>query len=400
MTGTHEAAGQSLLQAVEAAGQEPTIIVLVGLSGSGKSTVVDEYRERLKESGGNAISYETAVRTKDLDDQPIVTTATPSELARLQRERVPGRLVTVTLQGMTAEEAKVHIERQRPDEATLPVEELVAYSLGIPTLADLLVRCNPNAEQAARLSAAYLRENLQGSWVETLEQSRAYLQIEPNEAVVEALKAQPQDFFAWFQSFQNDMIHIVEEWERRIRKGDVQESPLVIADSEQIFIEMLAGQRYPRVVILASALQPQDFDDLQRLLGYRGFNYDTNDAPRMELFGASYRKAGVLSVSPEGDRQGFLIEQGPLDDEFAALAEAIENGIFPLPRVGTEGTGAIMLSKREHHGLCRDLVRFCWAVESWLQQRGVPYLNVSYHYGWMYYYLPETQRIEKVRPVR
>ena len=171
LTATQQQTAKELLDIlVQNAGQR-IIILLLGISGVGKTLLLNLLGKHITEVGGTIVStcdlmYHDSQSPREAITKahgPLVCACTHHEHRELQERVSPllkkRRRIDLVLKGMSDIEIENYISKTLPEGMKLSLKQLACYSLGIPLLADDLLALNLTEEHAFRLSAKYFFQN-------------------------------------------------------------------------------------------------------------------------------------------------------------------------------------------------------------------------------------------------
>ncbi len=146
-------------------GIDHQLILLEGLSGVGKSSLLSAIAEDIAKRGGAVIEPENyryrLSKVVKAHAGPVIVPFVPREKPAIETlvRAYSGKVSTFLLKGWSWDEIIAHI-RGLPETSHLTLERLVEYSLGIPFLAEEINRAQVTIMNALRMSATYLTRQI------------------------------------------------------------------------------------------------------------------------------------------------------------------------------------------------------------------------------------------------
>ena len=426
LTATQQQTAQQLLNILAENLGQKLIVLLLGISGVGKTLLLNLLKSRITELGGNIVSacdlmhHDSQYPRQTITDAkgPLVCASTLHEQREIL-ERAPKylkkwRITELVLKGMGGPEIETYISRTMPEGMKLSLKQLACYSLGIPVLADDLLALNLNEEQAFRLSAKYFFQNT--GWTCSLNDAKSLVAKFLNVPA-------PAEFFEGFPDKVLGISHYESrriydalysfrmyqrEDQKRNRKDD-EESPdpdplFVAPESEGIYDATLdSGNRTARMHIYVPSMTPEQATAVYKMLGYsydHGYLQDHTYHNKLKWFGASYRK---VSFYFRNQYHAQAVEHEC--DFMESLAELyhsnVMQGKYP-PLSASDDSCRMLVETHDHNGLPQNPIRIGWGLETILQHHGVSYLvnnpmcNKLYIYDASIGHIVELGEVEEV----
>ena len=384
-----------ILQAMETSSEGQRFIILTGLSGVGKSTLLEGMEPTLKENKVLATSYgllgwdDSTIRKTKRHQGLVIIDCDLNEARMIKNDKNFSGidLDTIIVKGMNEAETKtLFINLLGTQKTKVPVDILTNLSLGVPLLVEEFV-AEPNLtrEIAVRMAASYLTK----AW--GIESERL-LKIKPSQEVLElSQKIDPMETSSIYDC-------LSEILKRKSEREDFKAllSPLFVAsESERIYSEMASTRdnNRSRIIIFAPNIPAESMTIIEQEL--KDFSYEKIAwCPRFHMFAAGARKTTLWMKDLSGREQVY-------EGEFAEVNLRILNdlnvlygkGDFPIQK--TKGQiGQLFLSAHEHTELTLGPAIRGWVIESLLQQLGVSYYANNATIGKKYLFNPETKDIE------
>jgi len=357
--------------------------MVIGPSGIGKTAAFNPVKNALTTMGGG---LKDAFSTESLPPniRPIII-ETPFEYRR--RIQMEGDACIVYFRSMTPKETAERVH-QNPNNGVLDVAAIVHLSLGVPKLARRLADHLVTSQAIGRdFSGAYLFNEFRSDITEPRVLARHFDDIPP-----EVLSSARRVFSQGGRSMSQKWLDIQDAWEDDWRLHP--EDPLLPLDfidplTEELInrqIQESDGYESPGVGILARVTYPQA-KRLAPVFGVVGNIRPRLDEPaarRLQVYDASLRNAGI-------DISGYLgirPESTPQITQITAISEQLKPHL-PF----SSGTNKVVLYKTDHPHLVISVRNFRLAVETHLQQDGVPYVAQDMISGVIYVYNPQQGRI-------
>ncbi|PIS09459.1 hypothetical protein COT75_01515 [Candidatus Beckwithbacteria bacterium CG10_big_fil_rev_8_21_14_0_10_34_10] len=410
LTPTQEQVAQVVVDKLTTTGDEQLFLILEGLSGVGKSTLIDKISVDIGRNNGKVVKPLDVIYHHS--EKPIknwrghfVTMAVPTELEDILQAATEHlselSVVQVVLPAMDESEIMFVIKSlKRDSKRNLSDKEIATYSLGIPYLACQLSTPGLTESSAARVSAGYLSQSLRRrlDTKDFFKVTERYLKIAPNSDVLSAVKEIRRSLFGGRKIY-DELYHAFRIQSELESRGIVEESPLFVCpESEEIYNAMLKKGEDAWIDIYVPFLGQSDFDCIQQSVGFYedvwDGTYDQHFATRTNMFLADYRKTHFWSRNPQGieftDRDEYAKSQ------IQELVREYEDRIrqADLSVRDKSKTGTFLAHSHDHGGLVRNPVSIGWMLESLLQQKGVPYFVHNRILGADYIYNPEINKIE------
>lgn len=422
---TQQQAGINILQRLTTTTNNK-LILLEGLSGVGKTTVLTAVEKNLTTQNtivDNHFPYGLLYGsgTKDLAAQfergSIISPVTPFESEEVRRKMGTAfpkiEIADYVLKGMPFVESLELVRSLKRDRKTLLPDELLAeYSLGIPLLIErFLMDTNLTEDAATILAGTHLGRQLSVHDRARLNiDIQRYLQTQPSNVVIAAT----QSVHGRNHIYEGAGI-VLDKMKHLKERGITEESPFFVArKSVDIYNQMLErkhGIRGSTLDIFVPELKPQDLERAAQALGFnRALKYGdywldadphganiseaSDEATRFnKAFGGYYRKAAIWFRALSGD-VGVAETETPEIKSHAQNAEKdFLAGDLPIKPSTNEKVGRLFFHKHAHHDQPYDPAKAGWAVESLLQQRGLPYLVRNGVLDTSYFYDPSTKSI-------
>lgn len=401
MTPTQERVARELLQAVASTQEDSRVVILEGFSGIGKSLLVNAIRERLETA--DAVIVEDYYRLDGLSTEiknslrPIIVLSTVYEAGVLRQnasQTVPGRqLMSLILPAMNSEEIAEYLSGRDLSRSQLDADRIAVLCLGIPLLADYIVGSGANEDEAILLAATYLQDNLHGE-----EGVATYLQVSVPSEVTESAEGVGS---SWRATYESSLMPIMRKMREAEEDGSHHESPFFVArESGAIYGDMFQQCQDCMIRLYVPEITSEQLTQLLQVLGYcQGYICSMPERrTRSRLFGATYRKTAFIGRYPNGRDVTFHSEGPEPQDLLERFKRRHAKGEFQLDRF-TVDVGQFLLSVFDHSGMPLNPTMLGWAVESWLQHRGILYVAENMLYGNIYTYDPKDRQIHTITKI-
>lgn len=416
LTATQQQTAQHLLNILRENLGQKIIVLLLGISGVGKTLLLNLLGSRISELGGSIVTPCDLLYHDSQDPRPsvkearglLVCAVTHDEQRRIL-ERVPAhfagwRPVELILKGMSGDEIAAYISPKMPEGMKLSLEQLARYSLGIPLLADDLLALNLTEEHAFRLAAKHFFWST--GWTSDLNEAwglvNRFLNTPP-----------PVEFF---EDFPNKVFSVSDFEERKIydalwsframlrgqkqfQHRDEEKTPdpdpmFIAPESEGIYDGMLSGgSRVANMHIHVPSMSPKQAESILSMLGFRfefGNLYDLHYT-KLKLFGASYRKVSFC-FNNQGVEAVHANECNFIESLAKLYLSKVVKGQYP-PLVTRRNNCSLTVEAHDHHGLTLNPIRIGWGMEAILQHHRVSYLVNNPICNKLYAYDAKTQHI-------
>ncbi len=179
----------------------------------------------------------------------------------------------------------------------------------------------------------------------------------------------------------------------------MEESPLFLApESEGIYDAMLRGDENSQawIDIIVPIIDEDGLSRLKQAFGFSEFGgYQLHGATRKGMFSFHYRKVAFY----HRDSSGREHINNSDDQKSVARGQKILNQFYkdkPLDKSQKQKFASFIAHVHDHRRLVTEPPIIGWAIESLLQQRGVPYIVNNCIYGKKYRYDPNTKHIEDI----
>lgn len=379
---------------------QPHIIVVQGFSGVGKSFVVKSVRDELQQQGHivllpeqvrfpqEAVRYlnhaghiVVAAGFHDADEIAGVLMAVADPPAYgiydVDWDHIFKRTIHyVDVKGMTTEEMYAYA-RSRTSRS-LDLDALVECSVGLPGLADELMDiAHLNAATARRLSALHLHNNLARRDNHDGYFGR-FLNIQPTPDI-RAI------FDNDFKGSRHKNAHIYDrlpQFREHYAMAQLEEGVTFVAP-ESIGVYTASLDKHPsQIEMYIPSLNDTDFDAVAAVMGFTRAGKENyafeRKPPRWCLFGVTHKE---LCIYGRTNAQEFgLAEGNKIEDMYLrrwrmnaeTYKRAIETGTLPFPE--RSGEAMFMVTVNDHGAVNNQPMNLGWMLESFLQQRGIPYI--------------------------
>lgn len=407
LTATQEGAAQSILSSLKVPQDQRTLVILSGLSGIGKSAVLDHVQAGIGLNGakiveGDDIIYDSRAKEMANYHGHLVTTTTVGEVSigdsieQVARKRYQGvNIVMIVLPGMNEMEITSYIANlPNSRQATLSQDQIARFSLGIPLLAQQLATPGLTEDIAVKITAKYLHQSFRQSDPDKLQaESQSFLRMPIPDTVIQSVREMEA---SWTTQHVYDDLHLALQTQAELREQEVfEESPLFIApESEQIYDTMMQSDGVASIDIFVPSLRPEDLDRIKQAFGCEDYGkYEEYQATRPKMFGATYRKVSFWHKDANGEEVMVDNESYYLEGEIKGYWKALQKGELSLQ--STKGRPiSFFIHSHEHHGMTYAPSHIGWMTETLLQQRGIPYFVNNDTYGTSYVYRPDSKKIE------
>ncbi len=395
----------SILSSLHSA-RKKQVIVIEGLRGIGKSFLLARLEGEISGKASIVDCQNVYYRWERMRQSPIhiITTHTIGQhysdetlYERIGKRYQEWDFRVFPLAGMSFQEAMSYAEILRgKTRGSLSLENTVAYSLGIPFLLSHLVREGMTEDIAAEVLARYLHESFRSGCALPAFKSevRAYTKIEIPEYALMKIRRIGEEFQTC--KIYSELFYLFRRQEESDTGSGDDESPLFVApESEAIYDEMLRDGSTAFIDILAPHIAQADFMRILQTFGCYGkedFSLIQSSA-QVQRFGAEIRKV-VFWYRNEGGGVWACESEYAATRPVQWLLAFTEKIADQYPFLRTEGKACFYFHKHEHRGMTYASAIFGWMVESFLQQRGIPYMCRNITYGAIYAYNPQQRRIE------
>lgn len=400
----------------------PRVIVVGGLSGAGKSTVVASLQDELKAAGHLLLNPEELRFPQDVVENAysshhgqIVVAAGIHEAAMIQGtldaichpadydiydvnwNTVPKRrFVSFPVKGMTEEEMRAYIQTipRTENTSSLPLDDIVACSLGLPALArELLDIPHLSLPLAQRIAALHLYHN--GSRRREVVPSLAaqYLQILPDPAILEMISnGMATVGYARDAHIYHRLPKIKQHY---AYMEDGVSAYFVAPESVDMYTEALR-KHLGNISITIPWLTAEQSAVVADVLGFN-LKDKSSRTPRWRMFDLDRKELTTYGFFPDGREKG-MSEWEELPQNLyrysrirrAVLDRLRETGVLLSPSVS--GSGFFVVSANDHGAVNEQPLNLGWMLESFLQQKGIAYLGWnSIHRN--YFYDPTKQKV-------
>lgn len=414
LTGTQRQIGKRLLATVTELAGSQAIVILAGLSGIGKTFVLDQFKDDIIATGARLVDILDFGFSADRPDKRklkgvVVVSATPSELKEIQEKAAQflkdHRVVVHRLPAMTEPEVKSCLPGDLIPQHGLGYYEVLEYSLGIPLLAKQLLLPGLTKQQAAVMAAQALRHTFGSSSFGArsevvLNGVRSYLEMPLPELVTKELVRLDKVMFNRETRTIADELHSFMYHRRRLDNLTREVNPLFVAPESEVIYQDMLSQRIARhfnwLWFYAPRVTPEQAVVLLELLGYRCYKdryvFDDGDG-YLPLFSAWTRKVSFYFKDPSGEEYVFENES----DKTAQEAEVIRSEMrkYGIPRPD-KGCWEILIQTHEHHDMLDNPIHMGWMAESQFQQHGVSYVAINQIYGQTYVYNASQRHVTEV----
>lgn len=387
-----------------------TIIILCGPSGVGKSHLLEILRNDLGDKEGIQLLNEPYPNEFQQDAKIWLCTATPDEVevhlgtnGPLRELRDRGTdIALISVFGLTSSEVYDLLNNQATAQLTEP--ELVRLSLGVPRLALRMVEFNLNHEQAAALAGEYLRESgwALGSEAEKPLSERRfhYLHISPPEEVKAYLRLNQ-----WSNFTARNIYHGLDHFFAQLSESKGRASAVLPYFKAQESFELYSQTvrsggldpvwPFPAIQIFVPGLSSERTVELLDELN------EQRQWWRPRLFAADVSKTAVYFRTSQSEKTRCLHNkecEGYADD-WEELLKAFQADQLPIQQLEGELGGFVCLLARDHPGKVGNQAMMGWALESYLQQKGIAYWAENGIIGVAYVYNTETQSLILSDPI-
>lgn len=356
---------------------------------------------------------------KTVDFRPRFCYLSPARLEKLFfRTDLPPRHV-VTMKGMDRKEMADFLNK-RPfsDYAGMDYSRVIDYSLGVPSLAESIGGFSSTKEGAVAMAAGYLQSCFSAGQLSDIVANRRewsrYFCVNLPRDLKRMIMTNPETprMSAQIPWLVKDVPALIERKHQTERKFNCVEEPIsfVAPESMEIYRRGLEqGPSIPYMSVWVPELNEAEYDAAGRAFGFDvdGEGLSEHDktwlhrifsrGSRTWLFGTSFSKNSLYFVNPTGGRDWvFLHGDVPALSRIAASQKAFSDGELALQTRGQlkiEGSnGMLLLTCGRHIERDYEVVQFGVAVETWLQQKQIPYFVREWD-GNDYCFDPSTKRL-------
>lgn len=406
LTPTQQGVANTVLDRIKQA-EKQCLVLIEGVSGVGKSTVVDSVSSELTENGGLIMEPYDVNSMQDTEAKgltghlviPQVLTQIDRLASRLLTKFPNAQVVNVPLPGMSEQEMAIYAQGVL-NKGELTDQERIQYSLGIPHIAEQISLPGITRPIATHIAAGFLRENFMGRLAPEAfaEACARFLQV----PLLDEIQAGVVKIFSKAAIYEN--LHFVfHEQQILARKGIREESPLFLAsESEGMYDKMLNDRRDAWIEIYASALKPEELDRIHQSTGLvqtrHTYEYQYS-ARRMRMFLATERKVRFRSQTPEGEIYIHRndSEEWNVREEFEQYERMLLKNRIPIEHTKKGETGRFHALAQDHEQMVTNPAHVGWMLESLLQQLGIRYFAHNRMLGADYVYDPDTQNINVLK---
>ncbi len=375
-----------------AAQKEPTLLLLEGLPGVGKSTVIDTIPP---DSSAVQIVHDFPDLRDDSDISnhgAVVMGVTPSE-AKKMRERYGGthQIQTHIMQGMDVHETTILLTKMlKGKNHRLPIATLVERTMGIPRLGELLVM-NPDISE--ELVNAVVNDYLTILHYSIgLNNCGSYLSIPPSQEMLDGYARSSKEGI--------DLPVILKRQSELTKRTGIQEPSPEFVDPATAAIYTTAWEQGrkggdPRIVIFAPEIGEDTYASIEQSLGLSPTNPDWSwpayeviaRSQRGQMFKVGGAKIKLLLRTPIGE------EYNDYPHEAYDLQQWFTTNQLPMQPTEGLNKATLLLTCTDHAGSFIAPLTFGYMTESLLQQLGVPYLAKNSLAKALYWYNPPKKKI-------
>ncbi len=400
-TSDQERAARSIIESLKTAPGQRKLIILSGLSGVGKTTVLESMDEEILQNGGQTVDPRDIIYSHSRPEAykgHLITTSTVGEfgeeLVSVARKKYPGMNIEVhILPGMDEHETADYLSMFPGGNQRLSPKQIVRNSLGIPLLVHQLKTVN-SEHTAARVCANYVARSFRGfRTAEEMQQAkRQYLKMGIPDDVLTIVKELSESFLP--EHIYDDLYLALKKMNELRKRGIAEESPLFVAsDSERVYDKMLQSRGIASIDIFVPQLNSADLGRIQQAFGFDEYKYRQDIATRAEMFPVEYRKVSFWHRDARGKVIANENEFNYLKSQVLNYVKAFKKGDLGVLETASGGSASFFIHAHAHQGETNPAI-VGWMVESLLQQRGIAYFVNNDMYGASYVYQPNQKRIE------
>jgi energy-coupling factor transporter ATP-binding protein EcfA2 len=398
LTATQEQTAQQLLRILSENLGHKIVILLLGISGVGKTLLLNLLGGRITELGGSVITPLDLLYHESKDPSnpvkkargPLVCAVTRDEQERIL-ERFPKHLskwrsIELVLKSMSESEIVDYISPKMSQRMQLSLKQLASYSLGIPLLADDLLALNLTPEHAFRLAANHFFFNTgrTSDLNEACGWFNKFLNVLPPAEFLEDFPRKVNsvslyssdriyDSIWYFQAIKRDQ----QQHQRKNEEIVPDPDPLFVApESEAIYDGMLSDRSsVSQMHLYVPSMKPEQQVVILKMLGFRfeHGSFDDTRQSKLSLFGGSYRKVSFYFRDNFG-MKAVLENECDFTESLANLYHSkVARGNYQPLKVSRSGC-QMLVEAHDHDGLRTNPIRIGWGLEAILQQQGVSYL--------------------------
>ncbi|MBI5389673.1 hypothetical protein HZB01_04830 [Candidatus Woesearchaeota archaeon] len=349
----------------------PTLIVLQGLSGVGKTTLERRVLETHPEL--HAVDFNDFRVKLPSENGYSLTTLIPGE-EDYSLNKWNGGTKTVLVMGMTLKEATAYAQRSGAQEKDQ--EWIAQKSLGIPLLIEQIVQHHLTPGEATTLAVSNLLKSfgLRTEALETYARNplllKPFLEILPDRQCSNALLG---GYALKDNPLTANMTLVLRNYAALRARNPSEPSPLLVAKKSYDIYQALAERMGAAFEIYAAVTQEQ-YAQIKQSLRLPPDANAFDEVARCRLFNVFPRKS-MYFLSCEGEETLQAdFERGDNPKVASGM------NYFKKEHALTSSSGGEFYFAQDDHGGLSSHLKTSWMVESLLQQLGIPY-TVAYRIG-------------------
>ena len=406
LTDAQQRAGNAILSLLADTKDQPCVIALIGLSGVGKSLVLEAFAERIAELGAvREPFYQIALpEYKEKLGRRVVIDAHPKNLTLIQDEaRKMGRQCkVVTLMGMTWEDFQTYQSGELEFPAqVLSLAKQYSLSLGVPLLVSRMLASGMDEQEAIYLVSHYLLTQLEANKV-TLDHLDAYfypmLDLRIRQMCVRHGSPAPGMAYQLFERIKHAEARATDF---ALKTGVRHTYQFVVEQSRRMYEMMLSKQHAlcegnTTIRLFLPSLSLEQYAEIKALLleyDTKWKNWEVSDREGyLHIFGVWPRKCGIVAEDPSADEHIVILHESSAERELVRLRKKYAGRLEKFWPALKRDDRSLYIEAHDHSAY--DAIRWGWALETWCQARGVPYWVKNGPHESQYVYVPAQNELQ------
>lgn len=375
LTSEQKGARQFILDCITNQNINPnTIVVIKGLPGTGKSTVVNESADSfIQACGASAANVNELINSprhpnsKSLKhDRLMVTTATPAELEAIKEKFPDFTILQHTIKAMDVNEARTMFDRYMNNRhLRMPDSKLQMFlkcSMGVPYLIDRLANSDISEDGATQIAFRYLVENFRDNNSDIQSELSDNFNIFP-----------PDEAIGLFRETRGNWNKILTQIMSRASQNGIQLDPVIFS----VYSKALENPISNQVGIFVPQISQEAYEKIGQALGFlrKGWPVQNIRALRksnaFKMLEADTRKMLLWIRQPNNFTQVIaskeITDVSAEKDELEMMSKQlnIQDSEFP--------TASLFLHAHEHYGNINHFLA-ALAMEIQLRKYDLPYV--------------------------